>query len=214
MPELKDRPKHEADVAKALGKTLEEHRRQWAAATPDQAAALQAKQEEELLLLLLLLMIPTYDFAYDELLASRRVVVGGDVRRQAYDSWSRQYARTTAGAIAQGSAKIAADSRAGGSTATLDDVSSVNRIARWAVNIVTGSVSAGEFSAADRYQAVTGKTLVAIWVTEKDGKVCPICKPLDGLPYSIWGNKFPSGPRAHDNCRCFLKWVLSTEVWN
>lgn len=39
-----------------------------------------------------------------------------------------------------------------------------------------------------------------MWVTEKDEKVCPICKPLDGKIYPI--DKAPK--KQHWNCRCYL----------
>jgi len=31
---------------------------------------------------------------------------------------------------------------------------------------------------------------------------CPICRPLNGQPRSVWSAQFPSGPPAHDNCVC------------
>ena len=47
--------------------------------------------------------------------------------------------------------------------------------------------------------------LTAIWVTERDGRVCPICRPLDGQVDVDWEDQFPNGPPAHPNCRCWLK---------
>lgn len=48
-----------------------------------------------------------------------------------------------------------------------------------------------------------------IWHTEHDGKVCPVCKPLDRAPEEVWGTVAPSGPPAHPNCRCWLDYQVS-----
>ncbi len=45
---------------------------------------------------------------------------------------------------------------------------------------------------------------VAVWNTERDAKVCPICSPLDKKREPDWVAKFPTGPPAHPNCRCHL----------
>lgn len=46
------------------------------------------------------------------------------------------------------------------------------------------------------------------WQTELDSKVCPVCKPLESQPRSVWQPLFPSGPPAHVNCRCFIAYEL------
>lgn len=58
--------------------------------------------------------------------------------------------------------------------------------------------------AADQTAAQTGKRLAAVWNTERDGKVCPICAPLHGRIDAGWQSVIPAGPPAHPNCRCFL----------
>jgi len=64
--------------------------------------------------------------------------------------------------------------------------------------------------------------LVTRWQTEKDGKVCPICRPLHGKSVDLWDvvlQNLPGpgggravdeiirngGPPAHPNCRCYLQ---------
>ncbi len=64
--------------------------------------------------------------------------------------------------------------------------------------------------------------LVTRWQTERDGKVCPICRPLHGKSVDLWDvvlQNLPGpgggravdeiitngGPPAHPNCRCYLK---------
>lgn len=51
------------------------------------------------------------------------------------------------------------------------------------------------------------------WVTSRDERVCPICKPLDGKVVNInagFGNV--RYPPAHINCRCFVEPVERKEV--
>lgn len=42
------------------------------------------------------------------------------------------------------------------------------------------------------------------WLTEGDGRVCPICRPLNGNLSSVWRLVAPGGPPAHPRCRCDL----------
>lgn len=42
------------------------------------------------------------------------------------------------------------------------------------------------------------------WITEGDGNVCPICRPLNGKLSSVWRLVAPGGPPAHPRCRCDL----------
>ena len=66
-----------------------------------------------------------------------------------------------------------------------------------------------------------GYNLITRWRTEKDDRVCPVCRPLDGKVPDLWepvlrtlvapgGTRAISqivangGPPAHPNCRCYL----------
>jgi len=51
-----------------------------------------------------------------------------------------------------------------------------------------------------------GDGLVPVWITARDDRVCPICGPLDSQRYEHWRDSFPSGPPAHPNCRCGLRY--------
>ncbi len=62
---------------------------------------------------------------------------------------------------------------------------------------------------------VTGSLIVAaavgvgiltnrFWRTASDDRVCAICSPLDGQEARVWAGRFPAGPPAHPNCRCYV----------
>jgi hypothetical protein len=48
------------------------------------------------------------------------------------------------------------------------------------------------------------------WITANDDLVCPICGPLNRKYEEQWARRFPDGPPAHPNCRCYL--VLKMKV--
>lgn len=67
-----------------------------------------------------------------------------------------------------------------------------------------------------------GYNLVTRWVTERDNRVCPVCRPLNGKVPDLWGLVLDNlvapggvrasaevvkngGPPAHPNCRCYLR---------
>lgn len=52
-----------------------------------------------------------------------------------------------------------------------------------------------------------GVSLDDLWITEKDQRVCPICRPLHNTKRKTWGLEFFSGPPAHPSCRCYIKYV-------
>jgi len=76
-----------------------------------------------------------------------------------------------------------------------------------AVTSVTTTASRAE-SASGQILAGVGTVVKAFWVTEKDSKVCPICRPLHNEPEENWRREYPDGPAAHVNCRCFLRWEI------
>ncbi len=53
-------------------------------------------------------------------------------------------------------------------------------------------------------------TLSPFWVTRRDEKVCKTCSPLDGTAVKDWPEQFKSGPPAHPQCRCTLRWDFVT----
>jgi hypothetical protein len=55
--------------------------------------------------------------------------------------------------------------------------------------------------------AADGIKMVAIWDTQHDNKVCPICRPRDGKKQ---GDGWTDPPPAHPGCYCALRWVPAT----
>jgi hypothetical protein len=82
---------------------------------------------------------------------------------------------------------------------------------REAASTVTDWVSQTEIFTGDTIEDTHGIKLEAYWMTEPGA--CPICEPLDNTPRAEWSKKFPRGPKAHPNCRCWLDWreVLNPE---
>jgi len=73
-----------------------------------------------------------------------------------------------------------------------------------AVTETTTAQSAGGEGAAE----ATGTTSADdLWITENDGLVCPVCRPLHQAAREDWTRFFPSGPPAHPRCRCFVRYA-------
>ncbi len=73
-----------------------------------------------------------------------------------------------------------------------------------AITETTTANTEGETEAIKKAEKA-GATITVLWKTEKDDRVCPICRPLDGQPESVWGNRFDKGPPAHPRCRCEIQ---------
>ena len=63
-----------------------------------------------------------------------------------------------------------------------------------------------------RTKKKNGRTLVAIWVCEKDSRTCPICLGLDGHSEIVWRETYPGGPPGHVNCRCYTIWLALADL--
>lgn len=94
---------------------------------------------------------------------------------------------------------------------TLDDVVSPNRIRRTAATEVTRAISAGESQAARAIERELRVRLQPVWVTELDGRVCPICRPLEGkrIRSQHGTGDVDNYPPAHVNCRCYVDWRVA-----
>lgn len=74
------------------------------------------------------------------------------------------------------------------------------RIERIAPTETTAAAVQGQDDIIKRFEAGTGQLVRAVWHTEEDGKVCPICRPLNGTDRAVWERFEPLGPPAHVNC--------------
>lgn len=94
------------------------------------------------------------------------------------------------------------------------DIFGPDRDANIAATETTQAQTAGTNGARGQIERF-GMTTSVLWVTEKDGRVCPICSPLHRRPMSEWEELLPveligqivaqGGPPAHVNCRCYLQ---------
>ncbi|QDV78076.1 phage minor head protein [Botrimarina mediterranea] len=90
------------------------------------------------------------------------------------------------------------------------------------VTNTTRGVTAAQQSAGDDIGRQANVTMTLVWKTERDSKVCPICRPLDGKTVDRWEAVLDAnvvsadvratitsqlGPPAHPRCRCRLEHV-------
>lgn len=73
-----------------------------------------------------------------------------------------------------------------------------------AASETTAATSAGAETGVRERDAVSQSDR---WRTEEDGRVCPVCSPLNGSTRRRWSRFFPSGPPAHPRCRCWIDYV-------
>ena len=93
-------------------------------------------------------------------------------------------------------------------TRKADEVLSAERAESVAVTETTASISAGQLDGVDDYKVQNPTAITdVLWITEADGKVCTVCRPLHRKKEEVWSTAFPAGPPAHPNCRCELKTI-------
>jgi len=73
----------------------------------------------------------------------------------------------------------------------------------------TAAQSAGAESAASAAGVLSDRD---IWWTEADGRVCRTCGPLHRTGRRVWSQKFPDGPPAHPNCRCWIEYAFQADA--
>lgn len=100
---------------------------------------------------------------------------------------------------------------------TIDDAVGGDAAEATVVTNTTRGVTKAQNSAGDDIGRMASVQMTVVWKTERDAKVCPICRPLDGKTIDRWetvleANRVPPdsrtaimsqlGPPAHLNCRC------------
>lgn len=68
---------------------------------------------------------------------------------------------------------------------------------------VTTAISNGEALVRMEFSKL-GVDLEAVWRIDPRSNVCPVCMGLNGSSEKVWRRRFPNGPPAHVNCRCYL----------
>lgn len=111
----------------------------------------------------------------------------------------------------------------------IDDAVGEDAAESTVVTNTTRGVTAAQQSAGDDIGRQSNVTMTLVWKTERDSKVCPICRPLDGKTVDRWETVLDAnvvgadvkaaivgqlGPPAHPRCRCRLEHVAVTSSEN
>lgn len=199
MAELRDRDAAEQAVAARLSRLSAKHRRELDGLMGDPPSVqnvppefwerVQREQEEELAAVLYLLWLMSAE----------------------QHGWSGDQASVPAAMAAAGRARTTAASYVETSiqhlSATPTDTLAVfgpGRAANLAVTETTWAATAGAEAAIG---VTVGVSLQDRWRTERDARVCPICSPLEKVVRDDWAYRYPSGPPAHPNCRCWIEYA-------
>lgn len=209
MPDLRNRSQYEQEASYAVATVLARQRMRYAAYTPERMESVPESEwkrnEEEIAAALLIVLAAPWWQGYSTLSASTGIVAQPRVAGERFRTWAEPFARRTAEQIVTTTRKI--ETSAAGVLVTPERLEQERRrAASIGVTNTTAAASAGEYAAGEEFEMETGRLLRAYWTTERDGKVCPICKPLDGKSATVFEVDFPSGPPAHVNCRCYLEW--------
>lgn len=73
---------------------------------------------------------------------------------------------------------------------------------------ITDAISSGELSLAEAIAEANDFGLDAVWRTEDDDRVCPVCFPVDREPSAVF-IPLVGYPPAHPRCRCWLNWSVA-----
>lgn len=223
MPDLLHRFDIEKYVGDGFQQALDRQRKEYVSAglqaTADKPDTYWEKHKWELAAIALLLLRRPWDSGSSFLAGSIGHIAGRKERDAAYLEWAAKYGKRLAGQVVDTSREIvaaaavrkAAGEKLSDAERSLVVISSDDRAERIGATETTRASVAGEFAMAkafniQQHRRGFNKLLQAYWHTERDGRVCPICRPLDGEPYASWSQRFAVGPPAHVMCRCWLDW--------
>jgi len=220
MAELKNRGKYESEFARKVSSLMGKHRRELASllgSPPDINRVPQSfwvkvqKETEEEISAILLLIFLASSSQYSP--ADSGAIFQGFMS-QAGKQWSEGRSKAVAAGYVQNSQerlnqfgqKWAENPETPKSDVAQDLISlfGPDRAEGIGITESTNAISAGGEAAISQSGGISQDDK---WITERDGKVCPICSPLDNTGRPIWSLKFPSGPPAHPRCRCYLKYA-------
>ena len=224
MPDLTDRLTHEGELARSIRTAFGKQRRRVAAAG---AGADWSEFETELSASLNTHLGATFSIASENMVKTQvddeeaatallLLLLGGrgitGLLPRASSDWSQGVSGLLAGQISANSrdtiSRSQDDTIPPETRPSLKDASdkafSTDRAEGIAATETTRAVSQGEAFARQRIEQEMQKAFTAIWVTEADDRVCPICRPLHRKPELEWPAAQATGPPAHPVCRCFL----------
>ena len=206
MPELRNRTKHEEELAAALLLVFEDYEDDgsdidWPAFQADLEAALGPT------------LTAAYQDAFERLLSTMRADLGDVSIADRAKVWSDNYARELATLIVSNTRTAVVGAGALDTSGQFDE----DRAAKIAITEVTRAVTAGEYAAITGMLAlglVTAEDAEPIWHTCEDDRVCKDCQPLHGQSRDVWIYSAPMGPPLHPRCRCWLDYAgEATEAW-
>lgn len=238
MSELADRMGVERDFARRLSRLTARQRRELREllGTPPDPSRVSAadwarwedERRKELTLILLAVFLATFSQHADEMLP------GGvddstalEVNRQALLQAGAMAADSAASSVstARDIVTTSADVLATGTSADVDAVLvralGPDRDAVTAATLTTQAQTRGTNAARIPLERA-GFNMVTRWITERDDRVCPLCRPLHMKVPDLWGLVLENalapggsraqaeviangGPPAHPNCRCYLR---------
>lgn len=178
--------------------------------------------ENETAALLLLILIAGYTFTLDGLPGLRRptddpLATGKRFASTRAKTFGEGYAETTRkrweeleAAIEELGKDQTQKARLEATEKGLDEILNAGRAEGAGITETTGGLSAGQRGAGDDARTFNpGVTVTLYWRTEKDEKVCPVCKPLDGKS-EAYCESIGIGQPAHPRCRC--EWVAKIDA--
>lgn len=142
---------------------------------------------------------------------------GADTESDDAQRAGQQWAETRAQEISQGYADhsrdnldrwLSGETKVAGDGASIEDVSAQIFGTTRAESIATTETTTAQAAGSEWWIKFSGQASEDdTWFTAEDDRVCKICGPLHNAPRSWWEQRFPKGPPAHPNCRCYLAYV-------
>lgn len=233
MPDLRNRAQLEQEFAYGISLALNRHRVKLVGygleRIEKRPESEWQRDEEEIAAALILLLQRPYLDAERGLATSFGLIRSPREANADFLSWAGDYARKTAERIVSTNKKKAIEAATVAASlapkfdepfkptpaevmqrrdaANLSSIVDVRRAAGIAVTEVTTGISAGEEAAAGAVLAagvlVTGAMIQPYAVSERDGKVCPVCRAKHGK--RINDGEFPP---FHNSCRCWVDWRI------
>jgi len=218
MPDIPNRDELEAEIARRFSKLSAKQRKELMRllGDPPNFSNIPPSFWEQMKNELTGIFIPVLSMIYldsaERLVAELPIGVDWGIMNEAASRWARQYSFELVGGITDKSRRATQEAIAGffeqGMTradleATLIRIyDSPTRAELIGVTEVTRAASEGDQEIA-RQLAKDGFSLIPVWMTSEDERVCEICAPLNEKV--IENNSYPP---AHPRCRCRHRYDL------